>query len=130
MTEFDEANFLSDILASPNQLLVMGFIDNKLVSTSMVTASKIRRTWHCGEFSISVAREYWGRGIGGAMLDHVVSWEKDNTALTRLDFSARADNTRAILLYCSRGFVRQGLLRKRIKIDGQYKDWLAMGRDV
>ena len=36
----------------------------------------------------------------------------------------------AIALYRSRGFVQEGLLRKRININGQFHDWLAMERDV
>ena len=64
------------------------------------------------------------------MLDHVLAWAKENQVLTNLHLTTHAENSRAIALYRSRGFVQEGLLRKRININGQFHDWLAMERDV
>ena len=123
MTEEEETNFVRDIVASSNQVFFLGFIGDKLISTCMVLASQTRvRLQHRGVLGISVARAYWGQGIGGAMLDHLIAWAKNNPILTKLDLDTRADNKRAIVLYRSRGFVKEGRLRNNFYVDGQYYD--------
>ena len=64
------------------------------------------------------------------MLDHLIAWAKNNPILTKLDLDTRADNKRAIALYRSRGFVKEGRLRNNFYVDGQYYDALQMGMDV
>lgn len=46
--------------------MLLGFIDDNLVSTSHISSPFRSRVIHNAEISISVKREYWSMGIGTA----------------------------------------------------------------
>jgi L-phenylalanine/L-methionine N-acetyltransferase len=82
---------------------------------------------HVADFGISLARDFWGMGVGGAALDHVIkiAWGK---GVKRLELSVAADNRRARRLYRSRGFEVEGRKRKDYLRGGRYYDALIMAR--
>jgi RimJ/RimL family protein N-acetyltransferase len=48
-------------------------------------------------------------------------------AVTKINLRVRSDNVRAIALYERKGFEREGLLRRGMRVDDVYYDLLAMG---
>ena len=75
-------------------------------------------------------KPYWGLSIGSIMLDTLLGWARATQTITKVDLRVRVDNQRAIRLYESRGFVREGTLRKEIYLDGQYYDLYFMGLEL
>ena len=130
MTVEQEADFFRAGQGSPNRTYILGFIGDELVATANVMASPRPRLRHRGELGMSVSRAFWGRGIGAAMLDHLVEWARESPMLIKLDLRVRADNTRAIPLYRGRGFVEEGVLRKQFCVQGELHDLIAMGMEV
>ncbi|HZM33384.1 MAG TPA: GNAT family protein [Burkholderiales bacterium] len=47
--------------------------------------------------------------------------------LTRIELTVREHNDRAIALYERLGFVREGLKRNAVRIDGNYENLVCMG---
>lgn len=82
---------------------------------------------HVAFLGLSVLQDYWGRGIGGALLDQCVRYGAENSLIEKLVLKVRADNQRAIHLYEKIGFHREGLLTREFKVDGVYYDHLRMG---
>ncbi|MCB9689486.1 MAG: GNAT family N-acetyltransferase [Alphaproteobacteria bacterium] len=66
-----------------------------------------------------------GRGLGGRMLDHVLALGREAGA-RRVELGVYADNTRAVALYASRGFVAEGTLRCDAIRAGGYADSVEM----
>lgn len=130
MTLEEEAAFLLSYKKSPNCVFFVAFVAEELVAIANVGASSRPRMRHRGEFGISVRKPFWGQGIGGLLLDHLVEWAKANSALSKLDLRVHSGNARAIALYRSRGFVEEGLLKNQVCIDGEHYDHLAMGLHV
>ena len=68
---------------------------------------------------------YRGLGIGRALMAATI-----NAALacgiTRIELTVRADNTRAIALYESLGFVAEGRLRRHMLVDGRFHESIVM----
>jgi ribosomal-protein-alanine N-acetyltransferase len=58
--------------------------------------------------TIAVATAWWGRGIGSALLDRLIT-EAERRGCTEMFLEVRADNTRAQGLYRRRGFVDIGI---------------------
>lgn len=66
-----------------------------------------------------------GRGLGGRMLDHLVTQARSGGA-RRVELGVYADNTRAAALYASQGFVPEGTLRCDAIRAGGYADTVEM----
>ena len=68
------------------------------------TKDKVR---HRAEFGISVLKEYWGLGIGRALLEACIKCAKE-AGYAQLELTVVAENARAIALYQKAGFVEYG----------------------
>lgn len=68
-----------------------------------------------------------GRGIGTAAAKLMLRYCFCEVGLHRVYLRAFADNEPAVRSYEKAGFVREGLLREDVCIDGQYRDivWMA-----
>ena len=79
---------------------------------------------------MSVRRDHWGRGIGGALLDALLAWSSSHGLIGRVNLRVRTDNEVAVALYRSRGFEIEGTVRDQIRIEGRSFDFHVMGRSV
>ena len=107
-TEEDEARYLREKTGSENEVEIVAVLDGKIVGTAGVDRiGKQEKIRHRAEFGISIEREYWGLGIGKALTQACI--ECANAAgYAQLELSVVADNSRAIRLYESLGFVEYG----------------------
>lgn len=62
-----------------------------------------RRMSHRAEIGISVAKDYWGMGIGSTLMAALLSFAKER-GIRQLNLEVRSDNERAIRLYEKFGF--------------------------
>ena len=69
--------------------------------------------------------EFRGRGIGSALLRETLQAARAR-GLTRVELAVREGNGSAIALYERFGFVREGVQRKAIRVDGAYEDLICM----
>lgn len=81
-----------------------------------------RRMRHRGDFSVSVAKEYWNQGIGGQLLREIIAFPKENS-FEIIDLQVRSDNYSAIYLYKKHGFRRICTYPSFFKIGDQYIDF-------
>jgi RimJ/RimL family protein N-acetyltransferase len=72
---------------------------------------------HRGTLGMGVVPDYRGRGIGARLMDQTLK-QAFAAAFVRIEFSVRADNLRAMRLYEKFGFVREGVLRDAVLVDG------------
>jgi RimJ/RimL family protein N-acetyltransferase len=80
---------------------------------------------HVGELDIALLPPFRGRGLGKALMEVTVR-EALRSGLTRIKLGVFSDNARAIALYEKTGFVREGVLRDHVLIDGRYQDLIMM----
>ncbi len=128
--EAEEEEALRRFRDTDNHLYLVGLVGDSIVSTLSFSAGHRPRLRHSGGFGMSVRKPYWSLGIGSCMLDTLLAWAKATQTITKIDLRVRVDNRRAIRLYESRGFVREGTLRKEILLDGQYYDLYFMGLEL
>ncbi|GAY76594.1 GNAT family N-acetyltransferase [Sporolactobacillus inulinus] len=110
-----------------NAVFLVAEYDGTIVGTLNFEGGKRRRTAHVGEFGISVRKDYWGKGIGRALLSHLIHWSKKTGIIRKINLMARSDNIRAIKLYESFGFVQDGLITRDLLIDGVFYSAVHMG---
>lgn len=108
MSAEQEAAFLKAKHESGNEIEILAEVGGKVVGLAGIACigdkEKIR---HRADFGISVDREYWGLGIGRALLRACVECAKE-AGYRQLELEAVAENRRAFDLYRSEGFIEYG----------------------
>ena len=103
----------------------------EIIGVALLRGAPFRRLRHTSTLELIVAAESRGAGVGGALLDAAVALLRSRPALRWLRLSVYADNTPAIALYRSRGFVEEGArVGFSIEPDGRLRDDLLMRLDL
>jgi len=68
---------------------------------------------------------YRARGLGRRLIDAAVAQAR-KADFVRIELFVHSDNARAIALYEKVGFVREGVQRDAVYIDGEYRDAIVM----
>lgn len=103
-----EADFLEEKSQSANEIEIIAIVDGKLVGTAGIEAvgSKYKLK-HRAEFGISILREYWDLGLGGALTRACIQCARE-AGYSQIELNVVADNAAAIALYSREGFVEYG----------------------
>lgn len=88
-----------------------------------------RRMSHRAEVGISVVKDYWGMGIGSALMEAIISFAKEH-GIRQLNLEVRSDNERAIRLYEKFGFQKLVTFPAFFRIDGRDVDFDLMNLDL
>lgn len=103
-----ESLFLKEKAESVNEIELVAVVDGAIVGTAGIeaigTKHKVR---HRAELGISVAKEFWGLGIGQALLTGCIACAKA-AGYIQLELSVVAENVRALSMYKKAGFVEYG----------------------
>jgi RimJ/RimL family protein N-acetyltransferase len=76
---------------------------------------------HGGRLGIGLLPAARGHGLGRALMTAALA-EARRRGLERVELDVFASNVRAVALYESLGFVREGVRRRARKLDGRYDD--------
>ena len=116
-----ETDYISQLENSRDQVMLVAKCDGRIVGSASLSRLP-RRMSHRGDFSISVAKEYWSKGIGSQLLAEIIRFAKDH-AFERIDLQVRSDNLSAIHLYEKYGFQKLCTYPGFFKLGGQYVDF-------
>jgi L-phenylalanine/L-methionine N-acetyltransferase len=86
------------------------------------------RLGHSADVFVAVHDDHWGRGIGRRLMLALLELADDWLGLVRLQLTVNVDNARAIRLYESLGFEREGTQRASVLRAGVLVDALMMAR--
>lgn len=103
-----EARSLEETERSSNEVELVAVIDGRIVGSAGVLAMRSRRkVAHRARFGISILKEYWGMGIGRALIEASIECARQG-GYTQLELEVVADNERAVSLYRRAGFEEYG----------------------
>lgn len=80
---------------------------------------------HVGRLGIGMRTEARGRGLGRRLMIDAIDAAR-RQGMERIELEVFASNARAIALYESLGFQREGRKRRIRKLDGRYEDEVLM----
>ncbi len=129
-TETEEAEALRGYRTADNRLYVLGEVDGEIAGALFFNGGHRPRLAHCGELGMSVREAYWRLGIGSLMLAALIRWAGASPIVTKLNLRVRTDNHAAIRLYERHGFVREGTMKRELRIGDAYYDFHWMGLEV
>ncbi len=103
-----ESQFLKEKAESENEIEIVAVVDDAIVGTAGIGAIGTKyKTRHRARFGISVAKGYWGLGIGQALTAACIECAR-NAGYIQLELDVVADNVRALSMYKKAGFVGFG----------------------
>ena len=103
-----EARSLAETERSDNEVELVAVVDGRIVGSAGVTVVGGRRkVAHRARFGISMLQEYWGMGIGRALMEASVDCAR-RAGYAQLELEVVADNERALSLYRRTGFEEYG----------------------
>ena len=101
--------------------------ESRVVGHSFLEPMKMVGNSHVFTLNIVVHPGHTERGVGTALLTHLLEWAQRRQDLRKIELLVRATNARAIALYTKHGFVEEGRFRDRVgTTDGQFVDDIAM----
>lgn len=130
--EFDwppdrEREFIREHQRQAHSIIICAERGGELLALCGARQTPFRRFAHQAEVGITVFKKYWGIGLGRHMMEYIIAWSQTG-GLRKLMLRVFEDNTRAINLYLSLGFVAEGRLREDVlRADGSYSDTVFMG---
>lgn len=125
LNEFEEMEVIQDFIEQDNSLLLLGFIDDELVSMLSIQGEQQPRLKHIGHFAITVKKAYWQMSIATAMMEEMMEMIH-RSPLQILDLEVRRDNFPAIALYKKFHFQEIATYPQMFYVNGTYYDALLM----
>ena len=103
-----QSNYLKETTESNREIELLAIVDGKVVGMAGFNAIGSKyKVRHRAEFGITVSKNYWGQGIGKAIMNACIKCAKE-AGYIQLELDVVADNTRAIELYKKLGFIEFG----------------------
>lgn len=125
ISEEREAKFIERFRTAKNDVMLVALDGDKVVGNAVLEAERIPRYSHRATLSVTVLKEYWGRGIGTELIKRLIEFAK-STSLSVVSLEVRADNSRAITLYEKFGFKKIGVYEQYFKIGERFFDAILM----
>ena len=122
-----EKFFLQHFNDAARNLMIIAEVEGKIAGNcqfSEIGKSRIKVRHRCS-MAIGLYREYWGLGIGKALIELLAEKAAEN-GYEQMELEVISSNARAIGLYTRMGFVKTGEIPNAMK----YKDGRYDGLDI
>lgn len=120
-----EARFIERFKRNKKDIMLIALDGESVIANASLESNRVQRYSHSSELSITVLKEYWGRGIGSRLMEMMIDFARSvGTEIIYLE--ARSDNERAFALYQKFGFEKNCDIKRFFKIDGKYYDATVM----
>jgi RimJ/RimL family protein N-acetyltransferase len=103
LSETDEAEQIERISGTTTNVIFVAVLGDRLIGVSTVQASTDFSAAQ-GEVGVAVLKEFWGMGLGTALVEEILDWSRNYSSLERLVLTVQLRNTRAAKLYQHLGF--------------------------
>lgn len=126
--ELKEVTQVEQLCQSLNTLILVALADEEIIGLASIKGEEGSNTSHIGEVGISVARDYWGIGLGQLLIGELITWAEALGNLKRLELRVQIRNERAVHLYQKLGFEIEGTLKNAaFTAEGDLVDVYMMG---
>jgi RimJ/RimL family protein N-acetyltransferase len=123
------AEEIATIYESDNNLLLLAFADQDLVSYLRIAAEQSYQRGHVGELGIIVSEKFRHQGLGQALMTAGLDWVVEESQLKRVELYVQKRNKVAQKLYEHFDFKTEGELPDSFRRkDGQLISTLLMAR--
>ena len=108
MTVEQEAEYLKKKAENPVEVEILAEVDGRVAGTAGIDRIRAyQKVRHRAGFGVSIAREFWGLGIGRALTEACIECAKA-VGYLQMELEVVSENRRAVSLYESVGFTEYG----------------------
>ena len=118
---------LTELESSEQDAFFVATEGDRIVGFCAGAGGHTQRNRHELHIIIGIVDHWTGRGIGKRLLASVESWARQRR-FHRLQLTVMAHNERAIRLYTRLGYVKEGLRRDSLRVDGGWIDEHLMAK--
>jgi len=102
-------------------------VGSRVIGSATFLGGRTNRTQHLCTLGMGVDRDDWGHGVGAVLLDTGLDWARGNPTVTQVTLKVFPQNEGAVYLYSSRGFEREGELRREVRLGVEEHSLIGMG---
>ncbi len=126
-----EKEILTRLYEDPKSVMMLAVVDGKVAGNSSISGIGFkRRILHRCSLAIALKMEFWGLGIGRAMINYMCDLAKE-IGYEQVELEYVEGNEQAKALYEKCGFVETGRRIKAMKYDdGTYRDEFLMSKEL
>lgn len=126
-----EKEILGRLLDDPYCIMMLATVDGKAAGNGSISGiGDKRKICHRCSMAIALYKEYWGLGIGQAMISYMTELAAQ-VGWTQVDLEVVAENEQAIRVYKKCGFTETGRRHNALRFDdGTYHDETLMYKDL
>lgn len=126
-----EKEILQRLLEDPYVIMMAAIVDGKVAGNGSVSGiGDKRKIRHRCSMAIALYEEYWGLGIGTAMIGYMTELARE-IGWHQMDLEVVAENEQAQALYKKCGFIESGRRHNALLFDdGTYHDEILMYKDL
>lgn len=105
--------------SGPEGCMLVAQAESHVIGVGSIRRMARARMRHVGHIWLEVHPDWQGQGLGRVIMNGLIEWTRsdDGAGVVRIDLSVLADNVRAIQLYESMGFVREGVRQRLVRRD-------------
>ena len=126
LTIEQEMKHIKSISNNANIIMILGIIDNNIVSIAQISSSSKKRIEHNSEVAISVKKDYWKKGIGSNVMGELIRLAKEHCIIKNISLGVKASNKNAIMMYEKFDFKKVGIHKDYFNVNGNYDDEILM----
>lgn len=130
VTEDEERLMLENIAITENCIFLVALVDGKIVGELNCRGGRSSTTRHAVNLGMTVGREWRNHGVGTALMQHALSWARENPLVRRMELIVFVRNKAAVHLYEKFDFAVEGRRKNAVFRDGHYLDDFVMALEV
>ncbi|WP_245530547.1 GNAT family N-acetyltransferase [Pseudothermotoga thermarum] len=123
----EQKRIISLYLSDKRRIFLVAEYQGKIIGIITLYGFNKRKILHKGELGISVRKQYWGMGVGSALMEECLKLAKQR-GFKKIQLEVVEGNERAIALYKKFGFEVEGIKKKAIYQNGRYYNLIVMGK--
>lgn len=112
-----ERQILTDCICQPSRVMIVADVEGVIAGNCDLSSKGIKRKLlHRSSIGIAVMKEFWGIGIGSALMRYCLE-QADKIGYEQTELEVASENKRAIALYEKLGFRKIGQWPNALKRD-------------
>ncbi len=124
----EERDYLAASLASDNSVMLIAVLaTGEVIGLAGFHGGKRKAVRHTGGVGIAINPDWRNKGVGTALLQHLIEWAKQTQIIKRIELEVMTHNARAIHVYEKLGFKMEGKKLAALYKEGRFIDVYFMG---